>query len=301
LKPALPGGLVHPGGLPPGHLLLALGVVAIWGTNFVVIKFALAHLPPILLAALRFLLVALPMVFILPRPRVPTGQLAAYGVLIGVGQFGALYFAMNDLISPGIASLVIQTQIFFTILLAMALDGERVHGRQWLGLAVAALGIATILAHTDGTTTAAGIAIVLFAAAGWAGGNLVVKRAGRVNMVSYVAWSSLFAVPPLFALSLAVEGWSRIAAGLGEADTATWLAVLWQSAGNSLFGYAAWGWLLARHRASAVSPLAMLIPVFGLLASNAWLGEPLPPWKWIAIALVMAGIFLNLSAQRRPP
>ena len=121
-----------PTALPLRHLLLALAVVAVWGTNFVVIKVALAHFPPLLLAALRFTLALLPAVFFLPRPAVSWRNLAAYGVLIGVGQFGVLFVAMQAQISPGLASLVVQMQVFFTIALAMRITKERVQPFQWI-------------------------------------------------------------------------------------------------------------------------------------------------------------------------
>ena len=130
--------------LPLRHFLLALAIVAVWGTNFVVIKLALGAMPPLLFAALRFTLALVPAMFFLPRPAVPWRNLAAYGVLIGVGQFGLLYVAMNGHISPGIASLVVQTQVFFTIGLSMLMAGERVRGFQWLALLLASSGIATI-------------------------------------------------------------------------------------------------------------------------------------------------------------
>ncbi|MBL0122494.1 MAG: EamA family transporter [Betaproteobacteria bacterium] len=273
--------------LPLRHFLLALAVVAIWGTNFVVIKLALGHLPPLLFGALRFTLAALPIVFFLPRPAASWRNLAAYGLLIGVGQFGLLFIAMNGRISPGLASLVIQTQVLFTIFLSMRISHEHVKPMQWVALALAMTGIGVIGAHTDGTTTIAGLALILIAAASWAGGNMVNKQAGRVNMVAYVAWSSLFAAPPLFALSLMFEGWPAISAGLQEADLGTWAAVLWQTIGNSLFGYAVWGWLLGRYPAATVTPMALLVPVFGMAASSWWLGESMPAWKFIAMALVM--------------
>jgi O-acetylserine/cysteine efflux transporter len=282
------------GRLPWSHLLLALAVVSVWGTNFVVIKLALAHLPPLLFAALRFACALLPAVFFLPRPAVPWSNLAAYGLLIGAGQFGLMFIAMNGHISPGVASLVIQTQVFFTIGLAMAIAGERVQRLQVVALALGAAGLTTILAHTDGSTTPLGLALTLLAAFSWAAGNLVSKRAGRVNMLAYVVWSCLFALPPLLALSLVVEGPQAVAEALARADAATWAAVAWQAVGNTLFGYAAWAWLLGRHPAARVVPMALLVPVFGMAASAAWLGEPLPAWKLGAAALVIGGLALNL-------
>ena len=281
-------------GLPARHFLLALAVVAVWGTNFVVIKAALHALPPLLLGVLRFALALLPAMFFIPRPAVPWRKLAAYGVLIGAGQFGLLYLAMNGQIAPGLASLVVQTQVFFTIGLAMLADGEKVRSYQVLALAMAGAGIAVIAANTGGETTLLGLAMVLVAALSWACGNQVARSMGRVQMLGVVVWSSLFALPPLLALSLVFEGPARMAQGLAAADAAVWAAVVWQALGNALFGYAAWGWLLSRHPAATVAPIALLVPVFGMAASALILAEALPGWKLAAAALVLAGLALNL-------
>jgi O-acetylserine/cysteine efflux transporter len=280
--------------MPLSHALLALAVVAVWGTHFAVIKLAIGVLPPVFLATLRFTLAFAPAALFLKRPAVPLRLLARYGVLIGVGQFGLLYLAMTRWISPGLASLVIQTQVFFTIVVAMGREGERLQRFQWLALALSAAGLAVIAGHGDGTTTPIGIAMVLVAAACWAAGNLVARHSGRVDMLDYVVWASVFAVPPLLVMSLLVEGPAAIAAGMHDAGWGTWAAVLSQSVGNTLFGYAAWAWLLARHPAATVSPMALAVPVFGLGASAYWLGEPLPAWKIGATALVLGGLAINL-------
>ena len=285
------------------HLWLALVVVAIWGSNFVVIKLALAHLPPLLLATLRFALAALPLVLLVRRPPVSWGNLALYGLTIGVGQFGLLFYVMTRHISPGLASLVIQSQVFFTVGLSMLLSGERVRPFQLVAALIAVAGIVLIASRSDGQTTPLGLVLTLAAALSWALGNIASRAAGPVNVLAYVAWSSLLAVPPLAALSLTLEGWPRIAAGLAEADWATWAAVLWQSIGNTIFGYGVWAWLLARYPAATVAPFSLLVPVFGMGASAALLAEPLPPWKLAAAALVMGGLALNLlwpRLRRRP-
>jgi O-acetylserine/cysteine efflux transporter len=261
--------------LPWRHALLGLAVVAVWGSNFVVIKAALDHLPPLLLATLRFALAFLPAALFIRRPAVSWSRLAAYGVLIGAGQFGLLFIAMSGHISPGLASLVIQSQVFFTIGLAALLAGERVRGVQWVALL-----------------------LILAAAACWAAGNIVGRGAGRVDMLAFMVWTSAFAVPPLLALSLIFEGPAAMRAGLAAAGAATWAAVLWQSVGNTLFGYGAWAWLQARHPAATVTPLALLIPVFGMGSSAFWLGESLPGWKLAGAALVLGGLALNLLWPR---
>lgn len=186
--------------MPLSHLLLALSVVFIWGTNFVVIKWALADFPPFLFAALRFLLSVLPWVLLFRRPAVPWSRLAAFGVLLGVGQFGVLYWAMQRDITPGMASLLVQSQVFFTILMSMAFTGERMRLWQALALVLAVAGYAVVawysVADPGAAITLLGVGLVLLAGLSWACANMVARTAGRVNMVGFIAWSSLFAVPP---------------------------------------------------------------------------------------------------------
>jgi O-acetylserine/cysteine efflux transporter len=287
--------------LPTTHLLLALSVVFVWGTNFVVIRWGLDGLPPFLFATLRFALSALPWLLFIPRPTAPWRKIAAFGVLLGVGQFGLLFLAIRSSISPGLASLVVQLQVFFTIGLSLWLMGERVRGFQVVGLLLALAGLGVIAANLDASVTLLGMGLVLGAAFFWSLANLVVKSLGPVNMLHFMVWSSVFAVPPLFVLSWLVEGPQAISQSLQHADALVWASVLWQAVGNTLFGYGAWNWLLARHPAATVTPLALLIPVFGMGASAISLGEPLPGWKLGAAALVLMGLAVIVLWPRWRP
>ncbi len=278
----------------PRAFLLALAVVAVWGTNFVVIRLGLDSLPPLLFVALRFLLVIVPLLFFIPRPAVAWRDLAAYGLFIGVGQFGLLFIAINGLIAPGLASLVVQTQIVFTIGFAMRGSGERLAPVQLVAFALAAAGLAVILVNTGGSTTPLGVALVLGAALAWALGNVVQRRVGRVPMLGFIVWSSLFAVPPLWLLAFWFEGAPRIFTALSAAGPLVWAVVLWQSIGNTMFGYGAWGWLLTRYPAATVAPMALLVPVFGMGTAALFLGEPLPGWKLAAGGLIIGGLAVNL-------
>jgi O-acetylserine/cysteine efflux transporter len=281
--------------LPASHLLLALAIVAVWGTNFVVIKLCLASFPPFLFAALRYTFAFLPLVFFIPRPKVPWSNLCTYGVAIGVGQFGILYFAIDGRISPGLASLVIQTQVFFTIGFAMFFAKERLRLYQAVAVSVAMTGLAIIALHTDANTSFLGLALVVFAGLSWGVANTVSRRAGSINMLSYVVWASVFSLPPLFLISWIFEGgWEHISASLSSAPLGAWAGVLWQSWGNTLFGYAAWAWLLSKHPAAAVAPAPLLVPIFGMGASAYFLSESLPLWKILAAGLVIAGLIVNL-------
>jgi len=278
--------------------LLAIAIMAVWGTNFSVIKIGLEQLPPLLFAALRFTFALLPAVLFLKRPPVPWSKLAAYGFLIGFGQFGIMFIAMNGGITPGLASLVMQLQVFFTIAIVVLLTNEKIRAFQVTALLMAFAGVGVILAHTDGTTTPFGLALTLVAALSWAGGNAVIRSTPGVNMVAYVVWASLFSVPPLLLASLVLEGWPAIHDGLSQATWQTWAAVLYQSAGNTLFGYATWGWLLSRYPAATIAPMSLLVPIFGMGGAYLWLDEPLQDWKFAAAALVMSGLALNLLWPR---
>ena len=281
--------------LPLSHLLLALAIVAVWGTNFVVIKISLEAFPPFLFAALRYTFAFLPLAFFIPRPKVSWGNMCAYGLAIGVGQFGVLFFAIDGRISPGLASLVIQTQVFFTIGFAMFFAKERLRLYQAVAVSIAMTGLGTIALHTDASTTFLGLALVVFAGLSWGIGNTVSRRAGSINMLSYVVWASVFSLPPLFLMSWIFEGgWEQMSTSISSAPMSAWAGVFWQSWGNTVFGYAAWAWLLSKHPAAVVAPAPLLVPIFGMGASAYFLSEPLPLWKILAAGLVIAGLIVNL-------
>jgi O-acetylserine/cysteine efflux transporter len=276
------------------HFLLALAVVAVWGSNFTIAKLALHDFPPVFFAFLRFLLAFVPAALFIRRPAVPWRLLAAYGVLIGAVQFGFLFAALKRDISPGLASLVVQSQAFFTIGLSIVLSGERVKPFQWFALALAASGLALIIVHGGADATPLGVVLVLVAALGWAGGNQVSRMSGSVDMLAFVVWSSVFALPPLLLLALAVDGWTAIRAGLTGASPVAWASLVYQTVANTMFGYAVWGWLLARYPTATVAPLSLLVPVFGFAVSALVLGETFPLWKLAAGALVLGGLAFNL-------
>jgi O-acetylserine/cysteine efflux transporter len=278
---------------------LTLLVSFIWGTNFVAIEVGLRELPPFLFAALRFILVVFPLVFFLPKPKVAWKFIFAYGVLIGLGQFGLLFWAIRDNITPGLASLVVQIQIFFTILLSVVFFKESVKPVQWVAIAISFSGLGVIAHYSDGTTTLVGLGLVIVAALAWASGNLVVKIARPDHMFAFIVWSSIFAIPPLFGLSLVYVGASGVSSAIGNLSYTGWAVVIWQALGNSIIGYGIWNLLLNRYAASTVTPWALMIPVFGLFSSAMILGEAMLWWKWLAAILILTGLGLNLLLQKK--
>jgi len=280
------------------HQLVALLVALIWGTNFVFIRYGLDELEPFTLATLRFMLVAFPLVLVIPRPRTSWLHLASYGLFIGFGQFGLLYWVMQDNITPGLASLILQMQVFFTVLLALLLMNETIRRQQLIALCVAFSGLALILVYTDGQTTQLGVAVALLAAASWACGNMVIKKAGDVDILAFLVWSSLFSIPPLALMAWYSDGFEGITRDLLQASWKAWSVVVWQSVGNTMIGYGLWNMLLNRYSAATVTPWALLVPVFGMSASAVMLAEPMPWWKLLAMVLIFTGLALNMTASR---
>jgi O-acetylserine/cysteine efflux transporter len=284
--------------LPFRHLLLAVLIVAIWGSNFVAIKVALRDLPPLLLVTLRFIFVAIPAVFFLKPPAIPLRQLLLYGFSMFAFQFGFMFLGMKLGMSAGLASLVLQLQVFFTLGLSAVFLKESVSFPQVGGAVLAAVGFVVVGIHTGGDVSLAGFACLVFAAASWSIGNLVSRRLGPVNPVALVAWGSLPVAGAMALASLVLEGPALIAHSLTHVSLGAILGTAYTVYFSTLVAYSLWSWLLARHPATAVTPFALLVPVFGMLTSALLLGESLPGWKLSAAALVIAGLSLNVFGPR---
>ena len=284
--------------IPARSLLLALAVTFIWGVNFVVIELSVKGAPPLFVAALRFALAALPAVFLVPRPRVPLRLLIGYGLTVGVIQFGLLYLAVQLGLSAGLASLLIQTQAFFTALLSAAFLRERLRPNQLLGMGLAFVGMALIGLVGTHHASAVGLLLVLLAALGWAASNLMVRAAGSTNALSLVVWSALVPPIPLTLLAGVTGGWDAVWHTLSASGPGFWGAVAFMAYLNTVFGFGVWSVLIQRHGAVRVAPLSLLVPVFGMLASVAVLHEDFGLFKGLAALLIFGGLALHVFGGR---
>ena len=290
--------------LAPRDLALTLAIVALWGFSFVPIKLGLRELPPFALAAFRFLFAAVPLVFFIKPPQMPWRYVVAYGFVIGVCQFGLLFLGMELGMPAGLSSLVIQVQIFFTISLAIAFLGDRLHRQNLIGAAIATVGVVLLAAYKligGATATLVGFVLVLIAALAWAVGNVIAKRAAGAHdddMFALVVWSSLIPPLPLAALSYAFEGGPAVWHAVATASAFTWGCVLFLAWGATLFGFASWAGLLHRYPTALISPFALLIPVSGLASGALFLGESLAPLQMLGVVLVFAGLAENVYGLR---
>lgn len=284
--------------MPIGHLVLALLVVAIWGFNFVVVEVGLADVPPLFLTALRFFFAAVPAVFLLRRPAVAWRLFLGFGLVFGVVKFGLLFVGMKAGMPAGLSSIVLQMQVFFTIAFAFLALGERPRRVQYLGAGVAIAGIAAIGAARFESAAFLPFALVIASAAAWGVANILIKKAGRIDMLAFVVWTALVPVLPLLALSLVFEGPQAIAAVVAHPSWTAIGAVAYLAGPTTLFGYGMWSRLLSHHPAATVAPLALLVPVFGMASARLVLGEPFGSVELAGAALVFVGLTINVLGPR---
>ena len=280
-------------------MLLAIAVAAIWGGNFVVMRLGVDEMPPFLLTALRFVFSAFPAIFFIPRPKAPVGLIVSYGVFLGVVQFGSLFTALKLGMPTGLASLVVQTQVFFTIALSAAFFGEWPTRLQMIAIGLAVCGIAIIGSASGAQAPLLPFLLVLVGAFGWAIANVIAKRARDADMLSFVVWSSLAAPLPLLAMSLVFDGYEAVRGPLLNPTWTAAICVFIQAVPATIFGFSVWSRLLNRYSAAVVAPFALLIPIFGLVSGWLFLGENVFSLPVIAgTALVLAALAINVFGAR---
>jgi O-acetylserine/cysteine efflux transporter len=282
---------------------LALVVVVLWGLNFIAIDIGLRDFPPLLFAALRFAVIAVPTVLLVPRPRLPWRWLLGYGIGFGAVQFAFLFVAIDAGMPAGLASLVLQASAPMTVVLGAVLLAERLTPRQVAGVLLAVGGMTVIGSARAQSAALVPFALTLVAAAGWAMGNLCSRLARPESPFRLVLWMSVVPPLPLLAVSLAVEGVDADLAALraaahGEAWAALG-ALLYIVVLATLVGSGLWATLLKRHPASAVAPYSLLIPVVGMTAAWAVLGERPSELEVLGGVVVALGVLLGTTAGRR--
>ncbi|WP_296257551.1 MULTISPECIES: EamA family transporter [unclassified Pseudomonas] len=280
------------------HLLLAILVTAIWGLNFSVIKLGLTSVDPFSLAGIRFALCAVPAIFFIARPDVQWRYIVGYGLIFGIGLWGMVNVGIKTGLSAGIASLVLQSSAFFTIMLGAWAFKERITRYQLAGIGVALLGLLSIIFISDGSVTLAGLALVLLGAVAWSIANVINKKAQTRQVFAFLVWSSAFSPIPLFVLDYVVNGSSGYAALVNQLDYRAAGSILFQVYPNTLFGYWIWNSLLKHYPVSTVAPLSLLVPIFGMLGSMLIFDERLSLIKTVAMALIVSGLAVGLYGQR---
>lgn len=253
------------------HALLAVLVATIWGFNFVVIEWGMHGVPPLLFLAMRFTGVVLPAVFLVPRPAASWQTVAGVGAFMSLGQFGLLYTSMHAGMPPGLAALVLQAQVLFTVVIAAGWLRERPTGRQLVGIAVASAGLVVVGVGRGGHIPLVALLLCLAGALSWGVGNVVARRAAAPTSsgLSMVVWSSLVVPVPALLLSLLLDGPAEVGSALSGLGPEALLSTLYTTGLASLVGYSIFNGLLARYPASSVVPFVLIAPPVAM--ASAWL------------------------------
>lgn len=281
------------------HSLLALLVMLVWGANFVVIDEGLADVPPLLFLAMRFTLVALPLVFFVPMPRAGWRNVVAVGSFMSLGQFSLLYIALHLGMPAGLASLVLQAQVIFTIVIAAVVIKESPTRRQVVGATIGTVGLTIVVIAHGASAPVVPVLVLLAAATSWAIGNVIARRAGVASGFSLVVWSALVVPLPALGLSLLVDGSAEVGHALTHLSATAILSTAYTAIGSSLLGYGIWNSLLARYPASAVVPFVLLVPIVGI--ATAWIVQDEVPsvLELVGGAVMLAGVAAATVNRRR--
>jgi len=283
--------------MPTRDRLLAAVVAALWGANFLAIHVGLQHFPPLFLAALRFAVIALPTVLLVPRPQVRLRWLLGYGLGFGTLQFLFLFVAMDVGMPTGLASLVLQASAPFTVVLGAVLLRERLTPRQGLGIGLAVLGLAAIAVARAQSAALLPVLLTLAGALGWALGNLCSRLAAPPNPLHLALWMSVVPPVPLLLASWVVEGpvvgWDALRAAFTPAGVPGLLAVAYIAGLATVLGTGIWTTLMRRHPAGVVAPYSLLVPVVGMGLAALVLGERPSAVELVAAAIIVGGVLLG--------
>ena len=282
----------------PLNFSLALLVVLIWGCNFVAIKLGVVGIPPLLLVFIRFFLTSIPAIFFIKRPNVPFRKVVLYGLVMFALQFSFLFLGIGLGVAPGLASLITQTQVFFSILLGATFLGEKPHRWQFIGCLISFLGLMVVAQNVEGTVSLEGFLSLIAAALFWSVGNLLSKKMGKVNTMALIVWSSFVAWPPLLVLTLAIDGYDKIVFSLTHLNGTSIGAALYIIYFSTFLGYGLWSYLIHELPLATITSFSILIPIVALISSSLILNEPLYTWKIIAALLVISGLAINLFGRK---
>ncbi|MDP3560494.1 MAG: EamA family transporter [Legionellaceae bacterium] len=287
--------------MPLTHLLLAVLVAVIWGINFIFLRMGLDEMSPLLLCATRFMLASIPAIFFIKPPAIPFRIVIWYGLIMFALQFALLFMGLYVGMTPGMASLVMQVQVFFSMIFAAIVLQERLNTPQILGACTAFVGIIIVAMHFDKDISVLGFVCVLAAAATWGMGNLITKTMHDINIVSLIVWSSFVAFIPMLLFAMWFDSPQTILSIYYHLSWQGIISLIYIVYLSTWVGYGLWNWLLTHHPVGIVVPFTFLVPIVGILSSVLFLGEPFYAWKFIAGMFVLTGLFIHwLSAYFTP-
>ena len=254
------------------HILMAVMVPLIWGAGFVVAKGAINDFPPILLMAFRFLVTSLLLVWFVKPPIGSLRALFLIAIVASAIQYSLTFTGLKGL-DAGFASLIVQLEVPFLVILGMVLLGEKPSFRKWIGIIMAFSGVGLLVGKVEFGNAWLSVLLVVLGAFTWAIGQILVRKLKNIDGLTTTAWVAIFATPQLFLMSFLFEK-NQMDLVL-NANISVWLAVLYLGLVMTALGYYFWYTLIRTYQVERVAPFLLLLPVFSLAGGVIFLGEAL--------------------------
>jgi O-acetylserine/cysteine efflux transporter len=283
--------------MKPADIAIAVLVAVIWGLAFVASRIALDEFPPALMTALRFVIAALPCLFV-RKPNVSWPLLIAISLTLFLGQFLAQAYGIAHGVPVGLSSVMVQSQALFTVAFAAIAFAEVPTRAQIIGIGVAACGLVMICFTVGYDFSVGAFAVLMISPVSFAIGNLLLRRARDVPMFDLFAWLCLVPPLPLLALALALDGPDATWHSLIHMSLTGFACMLALGAISTSVAYWLWGRLLRDYTAAQVVPFALLVPFVGAGASSIVFGERFGPLRLFGMIIVICGIAVMLLSPR---
>jgi len=285
-----------------------IAVCLIWGTTYLGIRIALETIPPLTMAAIRWLIAGGILILALrlggqslPARREWPALTLLGALLLGLGN-GAVVWAEQTVPSGLTAVLVAMSPFWMVGVDAFMPDGERLSIRRSVGLLVGFGGIVLLVwpeLHVEGARGfLTGVVSTQIACAGWAAGSSYARWRGRghakhENVLATVALEMLFGGAVLLVGSLALHEPARLAFSPRSTAALVYLIVV-----GAIGGFSAYGYALKHLPVATVSLYAYMNPIIAVVLGTVILDEPLSPRIAVAGAIVLLGTALTRHADR---
>jgi O-acetylserine/cysteine efflux transporter len=271
---------------------VGLLLMALWGLNFSIIKIGVQEINPLLLVALRFAFAVFPIILFVRKPNVPNHFLLIYGLTFGTGVWGLVTWSIELGLSAGVASLILETSFILSALAGYFVLKESIKLSMWVGLTLAAIGLALLAFSTEGSVSFAGVILALLGAFFWAVTGIVVKKANPKKVFAFSVWGMLWVPLPLIFLTVISQGLDPITNLPGQLNDRAVFSVLFQAYPTTLFGYWLWNYLVVKYPLNVVSPLILLVPVFSMLGGFFIHDENITEIEVVSCILISLGVIL---------
>jgi EamA-like transporter family. len=259
---------------------------------------------PVMMTCLRFTFTALPLAFFLKRPNVPMSMIALHGLLFGIGMWGVVNLAVALGTPAGLSSILMQSAVFMTLIMAVIFFKERLPMVKSIGVLVAFIGFLLVVMYRGESVPVIGIALMFVAALSWTGCNAIIRLYKPDRPISFIVWSSAFVPVPTLVIA-AIQQY----ASSGMIDTQQlipmpslngWLSIVFQSLITTIIGYGIWTWAIMRYGLGNVTPYSLLVPVSGLFFGWAIYEEALSSMEVIGSSAILAGLAILSYPVKAP-